>query len=96
MILQELLFPNFDTCATHDMYFKAPGTHFMEATPFVPEKADFIRFDQKISKQAYYDPDEHAVHMAAWQYLGFDTYFNCFSIGKWAKYTRLEIGRAHV
>ena len=55
MILQELLFPNFDTCATHDMYFKAPGTHFMEATPFVPEKADFIRFDQKISKQAYWE-----------------------------------------
>ena len=90
MILQELLFPNFDTCATHDMYFKAPGAHFMEATPFVPEKADFIRFDQKISKQAYYDPDERAVHMAAWQYLGFDTYFNCFSIGKWLKYTRLD------
>lgn len=90
MILQELLFPSYDTCACHEMYFKAVGTHFMEATPFVPEKADFIRFDPKINRQGYYDPEEPAVHVAQWQYLNFDTYFNCFSIGKWQKYTKLD------
>ena len=103
MILQELLFPNYDTCAQYDMYFrlegvneaavdapqeKVPGelTHYER---FFRRKAD-IRIDNKAQRRAFYDPDERALHLADWQHAGFDTYFNCFSIGKWTKYTRLD------
>ncbi len=103
MILQELLFPNYDTCAKYDMYFrlegantagldapreKVPGelTHYER---FYRRKAD-IRYDSSSLRRAYYDPQERAVHLASWQRMGFDTYFNCFAIGKWNKYTRMD------
>ena len=103
VILQELLFPNYETCAEYEMYFrlegdsmaavdapqeKVPGelTHYER---FFRRKAD-IRFDNSAMRRAYYDPDVPALHLASWQHAGFDTYFNCFSVGKWNKYTRLD------
>ena len=103
MILQELLFPNYETCAEYEMYFrlegdsmaavdapqeKVPGelTHYER---FFRRQAD-IRFDNSVQRRAYYDPEVPALHMASWQHAGFDTYFNCFSVGKWNKYTRLD------
>ena len=103
MILQELRFPNYETCAEYEMYFrlegeslaavdapqeKVPGelTHYER---FFRRKAD-IRFDNAALRRAYYDPDERALHLASWQRAGFDTYFNCFSVGKWNKYTMLD------
>ena len=103
MVLQELLFPNYDTCADYDMYFRLEGAS--EAAVDNPKdnlrgvnphfdalfqrQAD-IHYDGQPLRRAYYDPDERAVHLAEWQRMGFDTYFNCFSVGKWRRYTRLE------
>ena len=90
MIVQELLFPNFDTCANYDMYFRMVGSRFMEALPDDPKKAEFMRFDPLSDRRAYYSPQEHAVRMESWQYLNFDTYFNSFPIAKWRKYSCLN------
>lgn len=103
MILQELLFPNYETCAEYDMYFRLDGEYVagvdapQEKVPgelthyerFFRRKAD-IHFDDAAQRRAYYDPEARALHLASWQHAGFDTYFNCFSIGKWNKYTRLD------
>ena len=103
MIVQELLFPNYDTCATYEMYFRLEGM----ANAEVDEPLDMLRdgrkfyehlflrqanvhYDNTALRRAYYDAQEGALHLASWQRAGFDTYFNCFSIGKWAKYTRLD------
>ena len=103
MILQELQFPNYETCADYEMYFRLEGeslaavdapqekvaeelTHFER---FYRRKAD-IRYDNAAMRRAYYDPEARELHLAAWQRAGFDTYFNCFSVGKWNKYTRLD------
>lgn len=90
MIIQELMFPSFDTCANYEMYFKMYGDIIWEPMPEDPKNADYMRFDEKAACRAYYVPEERAVHMDRWQYLGFDTYFNCFAITKWRKYTRLD------
>lgn len=103
MILQELRFPNYETCADYDMYFrlegestaavdapqeKVPGelTHYER---FFRRRAD-IHYDNAALRRAYYDPETRALHLASWQRAGFDTYFNCFSVGKWNRYTRLN------
>ena len=56
---------------------------------FFRRQAD-IRYDNAALRRAYYDPETRALHLASWQRAGFDTYFNCFSVGKWKKYTRLD------
>ncbi|MBQ6347023.1 MAG: glycosyltransferase [Clostridia bacterium] len=56
---------------------------------FFRRKAD-IHYDNAALRRAYYDPETRALHLASWQRAGFDTYFNCFSVGKWKKYTRLD------
>lgn len=103
MILQELRFPNYETCADYDMYFrlegestaavdapqeKVPGelTHYER---FFRRRAD-IHYDNAALRRAYYDPETRALHLASWQRAGFDTYFNCFSVSKWNRYTRLD------
>lgn len=90
MIVQELLFPNFETCANYDMYFRMVGSRFWEPLPMEPKKMEFLRFDVLSGCHAYYAPEERAVHVDSWQYLNFDTYFNSFAIEKWRKYTRLD------
>lgn len=90
MIVQELLFPSFETCANYEMYFRMIGSCFYMPLPDDPKKAEFLRFDPLSDRKAYYSPQERAVRMARWQYLGFDTYFNSFPIAKWRKYTRLN------
>ena len=103
VILQELLFPNYETCAEYEMYFRLEGESMaavdapQEKVPgelthyerFFRRKAD-IHFDNSSQRRAYYDPDEGALHLASWQHAGFDTYFNLFSVGKWNKYTLLD------
>ncbi len=103
MILQELRFPNYETCADYEMYFRLEGESLaavdapQEKVPgelhhyerFFRRKAD-IRFDNAAMRRAYYDPEVRALHLASWQRAGFDTYFNCFSVGKWNRYTRLD------
>ena len=103
MILQELRFPNYETCADYEMYFRLEGESLaavdapQEKVPgelvhyerFFRRKAD-IRYDNAALRRAYYDPETRALHLASWQRAGFDTYFNCFSVGKWNKYTRLD------
>ena len=103
MILQELRFPNYETCADYNMYFRLEGkslaavdaplgnvpseqTHYER---FYRRQADII-YDNAALRRAYYDPAVKALHLASWQHAGFDTYFNCFSVGKWNKYTRLD------
>ena len=56
---------------------------------FFRRQAD-IRYDNAALRRAFYDPETRALHLASWQRAGFDTYFNCFSVGKWKKYTRLD------
>ena len=103
MVLQELLFPNYDTCATYDMYFRLDGKSTAEVDAPMDTLRDenifydqlFLRradihYDNSMRRRAYYDPDERALHLAEWQRAGFDTYFNYFSIWKWVKYTRLD------
>ena len=102
MILQELLFPNYDTCARYDMYFRLQGNASAEMDMPRDKTKEYIHFDELFQKQAdihvrdqsarraYYDPQAHALCLADWQRAGFDTYFNSFSIGKWRKYTCLE------
>ena len=67
---------------------KVPGelTHYER---FFRRKAD-VHIDNAAQRRAYYDPQERALHLASWQHAGFDTYFNCFSVGKWNKYTCLD------
>ncbi|MBQ6123699.1 MAG: glycosyltransferase [Clostridia bacterium] len=103
MILQELRFPNYETCADYGMYFRLEGesTAAVDAPQdkvadelahyerFFRRQAD-IRYDNAALRRAYYDPETRALHLASWQRAGFDTYFNCFSVGKWKKYTRLD------
>jgi len=103
VILQELRFPNYETCADYEMYFRLEGESLaavdapQEKVPgelhhyerFFRRKAD-IRFDNAAMRRAYYDPEVRALHLASWQRAGFDTYFNCFSVGKWNRYTRLD------
>ncbi len=86
MVLQELLFPNYDTFSDYDMYFRMVGAHLYEGTEEMP----LLRFDEYSERRAFFDPDERAVHLGPWQYLHCDTYFNDFSIGKWRRYTRLD------
>lgn len=103
MVLQEILFPNYDTCARYEMYFRLEGESVARAD--APEdkasrgtvhfdhlflRRANIRYDSAALRRAYYDPEEKAVHLAAWQRAGFDTYFNGFAIGKWRRYTRLD------
>ena len=103
MILQELLFPNYDTCATYDMYFRLEGMATAEVDAPLDKLRDgtvfydqlFLRqanvhYDNMSQRRAFYDPDEGALHLSSWQRAGFDTYFNCFSIAKWGKYTCLD------
>jgi len=102
MVLQELLFPNYDTCARYEMYFRLEGVSSAAVdAPVDPtrevvfydtvgrRRAD-IRYDSTALRHAYYDPQERAVHLSSWQNMRFDTYFNCFSVAKWRKYTRLD------
>ena len=67
---------------------KVPGelTHYER---FFRRRAD-IHYDNAALRRAYYDPETRALHLASWQRAGFDTYFNCFSVGKWNRYTRLN------
>jgi hypothetical protein len=67
---------------------KVPGelTHYER---FFRRRAD-IHYDNAALRRAYYDPETRALHLASWQRAGFDTYFNCFSVGKWNRYTRLD------
>lgn len=67
---------------------KVPG-ELVHYERFFRRKAD-IRYDNAALRRAYYDPETRALHLASWQRAGFDTYFNCFSVGKWNKYTRLD------
>ena len=103
MIVQELLFPNYDTCACYEMYFRLEGAGIATAdAPLDTMRREVvfydeqflrranIHYDSRVLRRAYYDPRERAVHLASWQPMGFDTYFNSFSIGKWCKYTRLN------
>ena len=90
MIVQELLFPNFDTCANYDMYFRMVGSRFMVTEGFEYWHADQDRYDPAADRRTYYAPEERAVHMESWQYLVFDTYFNSFPVAKWTRYTRLN------
>lgn len=85
MVLQELLFPNYDTCARYEMYFRMAGEAGVDGAA-----GEDGRPGGAAGKRAYYDPEERAVHLAGWQRLGFDTYFNCFSVAKWHRYTRLD------
>ena len=103
MVLQELLFPNYDTCADYGMYFRLEGMtsaavhepldkardQVIHFDRLFTQRAE-IRYDNMAQRKAYYDPEERALHLASWQRAGFDTYFNYFSIGKWHKYTRLD------
>ena len=90
MIIQELLFPNFDTCADYDMYFRLIGSFMWEPMPDDPKNADYMRYDELAGRHVYYSPEERAVRADRWQYLNFDTYFNSFAVAKWRKYTRLD------
>ena len=51
---------------------------------FFRRQAD-IRYDNAALRRAFYDPETRALHLASWQRAGFDTYFTCFSVGKWKK-----------
>lgn len=103
MILQELLFPNYDTCADYEMYFRLEGENVAAVDAPLDKARDEvihydrlftrradIHYDDTARRRAYYDPQERAIHLRSWQRAGFDTYFNSFSIGKWCKYTRLD------
>ena len=90
MVLQELLFPNYDTCAHYDMYFRFKWMNFINVLDDMDNLKNEVRMESQLRRQGYYDPDAHEVHVSGWQALHFDTYFNCFAIGKWRKYTRLD------
>ena len=91
MILQEILFPNYETCANYDMYFRMSQPSIDQVFDDMEIKKNEIRYqDSSSHRRGYYDPNEHAIHVASWHYIEFDTYFNGFSIAKWRKYTRLD------
>ncbi len=93
MILQRLQFPNFDTCSCYEMYFRTVESPQYVAPDSPPPLS---RLEEYIPQRAYYDAGEKAVHAASWQHLGFDTYFNDFSIGKWRMYTCLDNLKLHL
>ena len=102
MVLQELLFPNYETCACYEMYFRLQGVSSAAADVPLDQTRELIyfdhvgrrladiRYDNIAQRRAYYDPQAGQLRMSCWQTAGFDTYFNSFAIGKWRKYTCLS------
>ena len=70
MILQELLFPNCETCSDYEMYFKMAGSMPIEATPLDLQRAGVLFnapvFSRRIhvtpQEQAYYSSQERAYY----------------------------------
>ena len=63
MILQELLFPNYDTCAHYPMYFRFSWKNFTHVLDDMDNLKFEVRSQSQLRQQGYYDPDERAVHV---------------------------------
>ena len=77
MDIQKILFPKIGVCTEWQLYFRQLGD-----TPAGTAENRAGRMD--------YHYSEEAMHFRQGMWVGFDTYFNGFSIDKWKKYTVLD------
>ena len=83
MILQRLMFPDYETCSDFEMYFRTDGAD-------APAAAGERRPGPAEGRHAYGEGEAHVIHVPRWCRLDGSTFFNGFSIGKWRANTRID------
>lgn len=97
MVIQKILFPEIGKCTEQELYFRRPHPgDYVWAGNRAPE--DMPDENCGGGSQRYpYEKDRISYHysegflaLKEGERIGFDTYFNGFSIDKWRKYTILD------
>lgn len=86
MVVQRILFPEIGKCTEQKLYFRQE--RYQEYRIISGKKQDVRR--AYTAKKAAYSYSEKYLFLKKGERIGFDTYFNGFSIDKWKKYTILD------
>lgn len=91
MVLQKILFPQIGKCTEHGMYYRTAYAGWQYESSGQPcgktERDSVSGIAPEIVEYHY---SEGILHLEKGQTVGFDTYFNGFSVDKWKKYTVLD------
>lgn len=99
VVIQKILFPQIGRCTEQEMYFRAAG-EIGSRDAYGENKCTESVIDHRRIKRGQIDGhrtgrlryhySEGVLHLNKGKPVGFDTYFNGFSIDKWKKYTILD------
>lgn len=87
VVVQKILFPQIGKCTEQELYFRQEEAY--KEYRIISEKKQKVR-RVYAAKDAAYSYSQKYLSLKKGERIGFDTYFNGFSIDKWKKYTVLD------